>query len=61
MTSADGAHGGGVEAEQDVRLHRPLVDRRSQAILGQIGVLVVLNLVIGFVVPGIDYLAHLGL
>lgn len=42
------------------RAHNPIVDRRSQAILGQIGVLIVINLVIGFVVPGIDYFAHIG-
>jgi membrane associated rhomboid family serine protease len=42
------------------RAHNPIVDRRSQAILGQIGVLIVINLFIGFVVPGIDYFAHIG-
>lgn len=42
------------------RIHRPVVDRRSRAILGQLGALVAFNLFLGFVIPGIDMLAHLG-
>lgn len=42
------------------RTHNPILDRRGQAILGQIGGLIAINLFIGFVVPGIDNLAHLG-
>ncbi len=42
------------------RTHNPILDRRGQAILGQIGGLIAINLVIGFLVPGIDNLAHLG-
>jgi membrane associated rhomboid family serine protease len=46
------------------RTHRPVLDRRGQMVLGQIGGLIVLNLLIGFgfnVVGGnIDNFAHLG-
>lgn len=42
------------------RAHHPVLDRRSQAVMGQIGVLVVVNLVIGFAIPFIDYYAHIG-
>jgi len=41
------------------RLHHP-VDRQGRALVGQLGMLIVLNLVFGFVVPGIDNAAHLG-
>jgi membrane associated rhomboid family serine protease len=41
------------------RFHRP-VDRQGRALVGQLGMLIVLNLVFGFVVPGIDNAAHLG-
>lgn len=42
------------------RAHRPIVDRESQAVLGQIGVLVLINLVLGFVIPRVDTWAHIG-
>lgn len=42
------------------RVHRPVLDSRSRAFLGQLGGLLVLNLVFGFVVPGIDNMAHVG-
>ncbi len=42
------------------RTHNPLLDRRGQAILRQIGGLIAINLFIGFAVPGIDNLAHIG-
>ncbi len=42
------------------RVHRPVLDSRSRAFLGQLGALVALNLVFGFVVQGIDNMAHIG-
>ncbi len=43
------------------RAHRPMVDRRSQAILGQVGFVIVFNLLLGFSLGGIiDNFAHLG-
>ena len=45
------------------RVHNPVVDRRSRAILGQVGMLIVLNLVLGFGFGGglnIDNAAHVG-
>jgi len=47
------------------RLHHPVLGRRSQALLGQIGMLIVLNLLFGFGVNGlgggnIDNFAHIG-
>ena len=42
------------------RLHMPLLDRRGRALLGQIGVLIVINLLFGFALPGVDNLAHIG-
>ena len=42
------------------RTHHPVLDRRGQLILGQMGVLIALNLVFGFMVPGIDISAHIG-
>jgi membrane associated rhomboid family serine protease len=41
------------------RLHHP-VDRQGRALVSQIGMLIVINLIFGFVVPGIDNAAHLG-
>ena len=40
------------------RIHKP-VDRQSRMFVQQLGMLIVLNLVFGFVVPGIDNAAHL--
>lgn len=42
------------------RVHRPVLDRQSRAFLGQLGGLLAINLVFGFVVPGIDNMAHIG-
>jgi membrane associated rhomboid family serine protease len=45
-------------------VHKPVLDRRGRALMSQIGMLVVLNLVLGFGIAGvgggIDNLAHLG-
>jgi membrane associated rhomboid family serine protease len=41
------------------RFHHP-VDRQSRALVGQLGMLILLNLLFGFAVPGIDNAAHLG-
>jgi membrane associated rhomboid family serine protease len=46
------------------RIHNPVLDRRSRALTGQIGMLIVINLFIGFGVNGtggnIDNAAHIG-
>jgi membrane associated rhomboid family serine protease len=43
------------------RMHLPMLDRRSRSILGQIGFLIVINIVIGFSQSStIDNFAHLG-
>jgi membrane associated rhomboid family serine protease len=42
------------------RTHRPVLDRQSRAFLGQLGGLLAINLVFGFVVRGIDNFAHIG-
>jgi hypothetical protein len=42
------------------RMHLPMLDRRGRAILGQIGFLIVINIVIGFGLVSIDNFAHLG-
>ena len=41
------------------RIHHP-VDRQSRAIVSQLGMLIVINLLFGFAVTGIDNAAHLG-
>jgi membrane associated rhomboid family serine protease len=41
-------------------IHRPVLDRQSRMLLGQFGALIAINLVFGFIVPGIDNMAHLG-
>jgi membrane associated rhomboid family serine protease len=41
------------------RIHHP-VDRQSRALVGQLGMLILINLLFGFAVPGIDNAAHLG-
>jgi membrane associated rhomboid family serine protease len=42
------------------RTHHPVLDARARALTGQIGVLIVINLVIGFTIPRIDNAAHIG-
>jgi rhomboid protease GluP len=41
------------------RLHHP-VDRQGRALVGQLGMLILINLLFGFAVPGIDNFAHIG-
>ena len=41
------------------RVHHP-VDRQSRALVSQLGMLIVINLLFGFAVQGIDNAAHLG-
>ena len=41
------------------RMHLPMLDRRGRALLGQIGILIVINIIIGFAWV-IDNVAHLG-
>jgi membrane associated rhomboid family serine protease len=41
------------------RFHRP-IDRQGRALVGQIGMLILLNLAFGAIVPGIDNAAHIG-
>ncbi len=42
------------------RIHRPIIDRQARAFMGQLGGLLVINLIFGLVVPNIDNMAHLG-
>jgi len=42
------------------RIHRPVVNRNTRQFMSQIGPLIVINLVFGFVFPGIDNMAHIG-
>jgi rhomboid protease GluP len=42
------------------RVHRPMLDGQTRAFLGQLGGLLVINLLFGVLVPGIDVKAHLG-
>lgn len=42
------------------RTHHPVIDRRGRALVGQVGMLILINLVIGFVIPRIDNAAHIG-
>ncbi len=41
-------------------VHKPALVRQARALTSQIGILIVLNLVIGFTVGGIDNAAHIG-
>jgi rhomboid protease GluP len=43
-----------------VYVHKPALARQARAMTSQIGMLIVLNLFLGFVIPGIDYMAHIG-
>jgi membrane associated rhomboid family serine protease len=42
------------------RVHKPALTRGARSLTAQIGMLVAVNLVIGFAVPGIDNAAHVG-
>jgi membrane associated rhomboid family serine protease len=43
------------------RIHHPVIDRQSRALIGQIGFLLVINLALGFFLAGvIDNFAHIG-
>ncbi len=42
------------------RLHLPMLDRRGRALLSQVGMLIVINILIGFSFPSIDNIAHIG-
>jgi membrane associated rhomboid family serine protease len=42
------------------RAHQPVLDRDARRIVPQLGSIVLLNLVLGFMIPSIDNLAHLG-
>jgi membrane associated rhomboid family serine protease len=42
------------------RLHLPMLDRRGRALLGQVGSLIVINVLIGFSLGFVDNVAHLG-
>jgi membrane associated rhomboid family serine protease len=41
-------------------VHKPVVSRNARQFLSQMGGLIAINLVFGFVVPGIDNMAHIG-
>jgi membrane associated rhomboid family serine protease len=42
------------------RVHHPMLDQRARQIVPQLGMLVVINLVFGFIAVGIDNAAHIG-
>lgn len=42
------------------RVHHPMLDRRARQIVPQLGFLVIVNLVLGFSIGGIDNAAHIG-
>ena len=42
------------------RLHLPMLDRRGRALIGQVGSLIVVNILIGFSLGFVDNVAHLG-
>jgi membrane associated rhomboid family serine protease len=42
------------------RAHRPVLDAQSRSFMGQLTGLVIINLLFGFLIPGIDNLAHIG-
>jgi rhomboid protease GluP len=41
-------------------VHKPLLTRSARGLTQQIGVLIAINLGIGFIIPGIDVSAHMG-
>ncbi|HJW20843.1 MAG TPA: rhomboid family intramembrane serine protease [Candidatus Limnocylindrales bacterium] len=42
------------------RFHHPVLDQRARAIVPQLGFLIVINLILGFSIGGIDNAAHIG-
>ena len=42
------------------RIHNPILDRKARAIVPQLGSIVIINLILGFSVSGIDNAAHIG-
>ena len=42
------------------RTHQPVLDRRGRSLVSQIGMLILINLAFGFLVPRIDNSAHIG-
>jgi membrane associated rhomboid family serine protease len=42
------------------RIHHPILDRQGRALVGQLGTLIVINLVIGFASGFVDNAAHIG-
>jgi len=42
------------------RIHHPVLDRQGRALVGQLGTLIVINLVIGFASGFVDNAAHIG-
>jgi membrane associated rhomboid family serine protease len=42
------------------RTHQPVLDRRGRSLVSQIGMLILINLAFGFLVPRIDNAAHIG-
>ena len=42
------------------RMHLPMLDRRGRALVGQVGMLIVVNILIGFSLGFVDNLAHIG-
>jgi rhomboid protease GluP len=42
------------------RAHHPVLDQRSRSLVGQLGMLILINLAFGFAVPNIDNAAHIG-
>jgi membrane associated rhomboid family serine protease len=42
------------------RVHKPVIDRQSRSFLSQLGGLLAINLIFGFIIPNIDNWAHIG-
>ena len=42
------------------RAHHPMLDRQRRSLVGQVGMVIVLNIIIGFSLPRIDNMAHIG-
>jgi rhomboid protease GluP len=43
-----------------MRLHVPMLDRRSRNLAGQVGFLIITSLLFGFAIPNVDNTAHIG-